>query len=94
MFVVSVSMVKDIFEDRKRHIADDQENNRMVDFIPRGGNQFVPGKCKDIQVGCFVRVMEDQSFPCDLYFLNGALTKGVCFVETKNLDGETNLKHK
>jgi len=28
MFVITVSAVKDIFEDMKRHKADDQENNR------------------------------------------------------------------
>lgn len=26
--------------------------------------------------------------------LNSSLPKGICYVETKNLDGETNLKHK
>jgi len=29
-----------------------------------------------------------------MILLNGANPKGICFVETKNLDGETNLKHK
>ena len=38
--------------------------------------------------------MEDEFFPCDMYILNSSLKKGICFVETKNLDGETNLKHK
>jgi magnesium-transporting ATPase (P-type) len=26
--------------------------------------------------------------------LNSSLPKGICYVETKSLDGETNLKHK
>ena len=26
--------------------------------------------------------------------LSSSLSKGMCYVETKNLDGETNLKHK
>jgi len=30
MFVISVSAVKDIFEDLKRHKADNQENTRSV----------------------------------------------------------------
>jgi len=34
LFVVGVSMVKDIFEDRKRHISDDEENMRPVNYIP------------------------------------------------------------
>ena len=38
--------------------------------------------------------MEDEYFPCDLVLINSSLPKGICYVETKNLDGETNLKHK
>ena len=38
--------------------------------------------------------MENEFFPCDMYILSSSLKKGICFVETKNLDGETNLKHK
>ena len=29
-----------------------------------------------------------------MLLLNTSLPKGICYVETKNLDGETNLKHK
>ena len=41
-----------------------------------------------------MKVRENEFFPCDLYLLNSSAKKGICFVETKNLDGETNLKHK
>lgn len=39
-FVVGVSMVKDIFEDRKRHLADDEENNKPCEFIPLAGTDL------------------------------------------------------
>lgn len=29
-----------------------------------------------------------------MLILNSSIPKGICYVETKNLDGETNLKHK
>lgn len=41
-----------------------------------------------------VKVMADQSFPSDLIILKSSNKSGICYVETKNLDGETNLKHK
>jgi len=45
-------------------------------------------------VGQLVRVVDNQYFPADLLFLASSDAKGLCFVETKNLDGETNLKIK
>jgi len=29
-----------------------------------------------------------------MILINSSAEKGICYVETKNLDGETNLKHK
>jgi len=45
-------------------------------------------------VGCIVKIEENNFFPADLILLGSSLPKGICYVETKNLDGETNLKHK
>lgn len=49
---------------------------------------------KDIKVGTVVKVLENEFFPADLILLNSSGPKGICYIETKNLDGETNLKHK
>jgi len=43
-------------------------------------------------VGNIVKVVEDGFFPADLILLNSPGPKGTLYVETKNLDGETNLK--
>ena len=39
-------------------------------------------------------IHKDEYFPADLVLLNSSGAKGICYIETKNLDGETNLKHK
>ena len=41
-----------------------------------------------------VKIAKNEFFPADLILLATSATKNICFVETKNLDGETNLKHK
>lgn len=51
-------------------------------------------RARQIKVGCFVKVLNDENFPCDLVLVNSSLPKGICYVETKGLDGETNLKMK
>lgn len=47
-----------------------------------------------MKVGQIVKIFEGEYFPADIVLLTSSLPKGVCYVETKNLDGETNLKHK
>ncbi len=39
-----------------------------------------------------VQVVNNQPLPADVILLTTTHTKGYCFVETANLDGETNLK--
>ena len=41
-----------------------------------------------------MKIESDQYIPADILVLRSSDKKGCCFVETKNLDGETNLKLK
>jgi len=41
-----------------------------------------------------VKVLDDQFFPADLIVLKTTDPQGGLYIETKNLDGETNLKSK
>ncbi len=94
MLIVAVSMIKDAFEDNKRRKQDNEENCMICECAPRGSKQLENIKSLDIQVGCIVKVKENQFFPCDMIMLSSALPKGIAYVETKNLDGETNRKQK
>lgn len=47
---------------------------------------------EDLRVGDFVIVNDNEQVPADLVICATSEDENVCFVETKNLDGETNLK--
>ena len=47
---------------------------------------------EDVGVGDFIKVRNDESIPADILICATSEDDNVAFVETKNLDGETNLK--
>ncbi|KZT27329.1 phospholipid-translocating ATPase [Neolentinus lepideus HHB14362 ss-1] len=47
---------------------------------------------EDVRVGDIVKLKDNESFPADILICSTSDDENVCYVETKNLDGETNLK--
>jgi phospholipid-transporting ATPase len=47
---------------------------------------------KDINVGDIVRVEKEERFPADLIILSSSEPAGIAYLETSNVDGESNLK--
>lgn len=47
---------------------------------------------KKLEVGDLVVLRDNEQIPADIVVLSTSDPEGMCFVETKNLDGETNLK--
>ncbi|KAJ4849836.1 Phospholipid-transporting ATPase 3 [Turnera subulata] len=88
--VLIVSLIKEAFEDWKRFQNDMVINNGLIDVLQ--DQMWVAVPWKKLQVGDIVRVKQDGFFPADLLFLAGTNPDGVCYIETANLDGETNLK--
>ena len=94
IFVILLSMIKDAYEDYQRHREDDIENNSKTEVYSSQDQCFVERPWKKIKVGDVVRVNENEFFPADMVMLNSTEENGVFYVETKSLDGETNLKLK
>ena len=57
-----------------------------------GKARFKKDYWKSVEVGDFVRIFNDDQIPADIVILSTSDPDGACYVETKNLDGETNLK--
>lgn len=91
IFIIGVSAVREIYEDLLRYRADKKVNERLCTVVdpPVGLIQRV--RSEDIRVGELVLLEANDPIPADILVLATPL-EGACYIETSQLDGETNLK--
>lgn len=71
-----------------------QSNTGVVDWRKRSGGTTVWERTlwKKLEVGDIVLLRDNEQVPADIVVLSTSDPDGMCYLETKNLDGETNLK--
>uniref|UniRef100_A0A3Q2XHL2 Phospholipid-transporting ATPase n=1 Tax=Hippocampus comes TaxID=109280 RepID=A0A3Q2XHL2_HIPCM len=92
--ILSLTALKDAWEDFRRYQLDKKLNSMPCFIYSRKDKQFGERRWKDVQVGDFVKVLSNEIVPADLLLLHTSDRKGMCHIETSNLDGETNLKER
>ncbi len=86
-----------VIEDISRHKADTKANSSITEKYDFEHQRFKVVLWSEIVVGDFIRVTSRNVVPADVICVqvsepNPDLPKGIAYVETKSLDGETNLK--
>ena len=92
LMVIGIGLVMDLIEEIKRYRNDLQTNNTNTKVYKNG--TFINKKWSDIKIGNMIKVKKDEIIPADLLVLCSSNKDSAFYLQTANLDGESNLKQR
>lgn len=94
IIVLGISISKEGFEDFKRFKSDREVNSRSTSVLTGDSSQPTQVSWENVAVGNVILVENKGEIPADMLVLRTSSEDGQCYIETSNIDGETNLKIK
>lgn len=95
--ILLFSSIREGVEDYQRYKKDKKANEkRYIYYNDKGidSKGFEYKHSKKIHVGEIMKIYHDEEVPADVCILKSSNENGISFVDTMNLDGESNLKDK
>ncbi|GAP91940.2 putative p-type ATPase [Rosellinia necatrix] len=126
LFFVLLTILKEGYDDYKRHRLDKLENANMTTVLRSAASDVAPStkewpwskskprmticdadpdsddkdgdyhwarvEWRDVRVGDIVKLRRDEAVPADIVLLHATGENGIAYIDTMDLDGETNLK--
>jgi P-type E1-E2 ATPase len=95
--VLMFTSIREGLEDYQRYKKDRKANEKKYVWYNDKNLEtkgFEYKSSKKIHVGEIMKIFKDDELPADICLLKSSNRSGVCFIDTVNLDGESNLKDK
>lgn len=92
VFVIAISMIKELIEDLFRYKNDKIFNSVPIDVFRNGS--FMKIRSSELHPGDIIRMPSNIEMPADVLIISTSEPGGVCFVNEVNLNGETAIKQR
>lgn len=90
--IVGLGIMKETADDLLRFWRDRESNNMECTIIEKKKEKKV--KSRELLVGNIVKVKENEQIRADMVLLESSDSEGIAYIETSNIDGETDYKQR